>query len=88
MRVKIGPMTKPYIDWSGCPGIEIDPNRQSGSPVFAGTRVPVSVVLNNLHHGGTPDEIDEIVDNFPVTREQVWVVLGYLEKHSVPSLSS
>ncbi len=69
------------IDWSKCPGVEIDPKRQSGTPVFAGTRVPVNVVTNNLHRGGTPDEIEEILDNFDVTREQVNAVLGFLRRH-------
>ncbi|MDQ2842214.1 MAG: DUF433 domain-containing protein [Acidobacteriota bacterium] len=78
-------MIEPLIDWSTCPGVEIDSKRQSGAPVFAGTRVPVNVVLNNLHHGGTPDEIDEILGNFPVTREQINLVIAHLR---VPSLRS
>ncbi len=71
-------MERLQLDWSTCPGVEIDPKRQSGAPVFAGTRIPVDVVLNNIHHGGTSEEIAEILDNFPVTREQVELVLGYL----------
>ncbi len=71
-------MSEPLVDWSTCPGVEIDPKRQSGAPVFAGTRIPVSVVLNNIHDGGTPDEINEILANFPVTREQIKLVLGHL----------
>ncbi|MBV9301920.1 MAG: DUF433 domain-containing protein [Acidobacteriaceae bacterium] len=69
------------IDWSKCPGIEIDPNRQSGAPVFAGTRIPVNVVTNNIHSGGTAEEIEEVLDNFDVTREQVMAVLGFLRQH-------
>ncbi len=42
------------IDWSQCPGIEIDPTRQSGAPIFEGTRIPVDVVLNNVHEGARP----------------------------------
>lgn len=68
------------IDWSECPGVEIDPNRQSGAPVFAGTRIPVNVVTNNIERGGTADEIEEILDNFPVTREQVEIVLDFLRR--------
>jgi uncharacterized protein (DUF433 family) len=68
------------IDWSDCPGVEIDPNRQSGAPVFAGTRIPVNVVTNNIEGEGTPEEIEEIVDNFPVTHEQIQTVLNFLRR--------
>jgi len=79
-------MPEPFIDWATCPGVEIDPKRQSGAPVFAGTRIPVNVVLNNIHHGGAPDEIEEILENFPVTREQVNLVLGHLQRQSLASV--
>ena len=67
------------IDWSKVGGVEIDPERQSGAPVFAGTRIPIDVVTNNIHHGGTNAEIDEIMENFDVTREQIQLVLGQLQ---------
>gem|GEM_PF-4363307 len=69
------------VDWSKVSGVEIDPDKQSGSPVFAGTRVPVNVVTNNIHHGGTKTEIAEILDNFSVTREQINLVLRELRRH-------
>lgn len=68
------------IDWSECPGVEIDPNRQSGAPVFAGTRIPVNVVTNNIEDEGTPEEIEEILENFPVSREQVQTVLNFVRR--------
>lgn len=71
---------KNEIDWSKVPGVEIDPDKQSGAPVFAGTRVPVNVVTNNIHDGGTKSEIDEILDNFNVTREQIDLVLRQLRR--------
>lgn len=70
-----------HINWSECPGIEIDPNRQSGAPVFAGTRIPVNVVTNNIHRGGTPDEIQEILENFDISREQIELVLRFIREH-------
>jgi len=57
------------IDWAKVAGVEIDPERQSGAPVFEGTRVPVSVVTNNLRQS------DEwLLNNFSVTRQQITLV--------------
>lgn len=68
------------IDWSQVVGVEIDPERQSGAPVFAGTRIPVSVVTNNIHHGGTQEEIAAILENFDVSEDQVKLVLSALTR--------
>ena len=46
----------------------IDPDRMSGAPCFAGTRVPVQMLLDHLKHG---DTIDDFLEGAPsVTREQ------------------
>jgi uncharacterized protein (DUF433 family) len=46
-----------------------------GTPVFAGTRVPVQTLLDYLEAGET---IDDFLEGFPtVAREQV---IGFLEK--------
>ena len=48
--------------------IVIDPEVMSGTPVFAGTRVPVQTLLDYLKAG---DRIDDFLDQFPtVKREQ------------------
>jgi uncharacterized protein (DUF433 family) len=53
--------------------ITIDPEIASGTPVFAGTRVPIEALLDNLAAGVT---LDEFLDNFPtVGHEQVLAVL-------------
>lgn len=55
--------------------ITIDPEIVSGAPVFAGTRVPVEALLNNLEAGLT---LDEFLDNFPtVSRAQAVQVLEF-----------
>lgn len=55
--------------------ITIDPEIVSGTPVFAGTRVPVDALINNLEASLT---LDEFLDNFPsVTREQALQVLEF-----------
>ena len=55
--------------------INVDPEIMSGTPVFAGTRVPVDALFNNLSEGVS---LDEFLDNFPtVTREQALAVLKF-----------
>ena len=45
------------MDWK--PFISVDPKVLHGTVCFAGTRVPVSVVLDNLADGETPEQILE-----------------------------
>ena len=55
--------------------ITVDPEIMSGAPVFTGTRVPVTALLENLETGVS---LDEFLANFPtVTREQAVRVLAY-----------
>ncbi|MFT3746323.1 MAG: DUF433 domain-containing protein [Pyrinomonadaceae bacterium] len=55
--------------------ISIDREIMSGVPVFSGTRVPVSALLENLEAGVS---LDDFIENFPtVTREQAVMVLEY-----------
>lgn len=55
--------------------ITVDPETMSGAPVFAGTRVPVSALLENLEAGIS---LDEFIENFPtVKREQAVQVLEH-----------
>jgi uncharacterized protein (DUF433 family) len=62
------------LDWSQCPAVESVPGKRSGAWVFRDTRTPVSVVFDNLEAGAT---IDEIMDWFHVTREQVVAVIDF-----------
>ena len=62
------------LDWSQCPAVESIPGKVSGAWVFKGTRMPVSVVFENLEHGMT---IEELMEQFPVSREQVMAVLEF-----------
>ncbi len=55
------------------PLITASPERLSGAPVFAGTRVPVQALLDYLEGG---DSLDDFVMDFPsVTREHAIAVL-------------
>jgi len=52
-----------------------DPEIMSGTPCFAGTRVPAKTLIDYLEGG---DTIDQFLDGFPtVSREQV---LAFLEE--------
>lgn len=62
------------LDWSQCPVVESVPGKVSGAWVFKDTRTPVAIVFENLEDGLT---IDEVVEQFPVTREQVRAVLEF-----------
>jgi uncharacterized protein (DUF433 family) len=62
------------LDWSQCPAVESIPGKVNGAWVFRGTRTPVAIVFENLEDGLT---IDEVVEQFPVTRDQVKAVLEF-----------
>jgi uncharacterized protein (DUF433 family) len=55
------------------PLISSSPERLGGAPVFAGTRVPVQTLIENLEAG---HPLDQFVDDFPsVTRDHAVAVL-------------
>jgi uncharacterized protein (DUF433 family) len=62
------------LDWSQCPAVESIPGKRSGAWVFRGTRMPVVTVFENLEAGSS---IEEIIEQFHVTREQIQSVLEF-----------
>ena len=62
------------LDWSQCSAVESVPGKVSGAWVFKGTRMPVSLVFENLEAGAS---IDEIRDWFHLTRDQIVDVLEF-----------
>jgi len=62
------------LDWSQCPAVESVPERRSGAWVFRDTRMPVATVFENLEAGSS---IEEIIEQFHVTREQIQSVLEF-----------
>ncbi len=61
--------------------ITASPDVMSGTPVFAGTRVPVQTLLDYLNAG---ESIDDFLEGFPtVKREQV---IAFLEAAQVQIL--
>jgi uncharacterized protein (DUF433 family) len=68
------------LDWSQCPAVESIPGRLSGAWVFRGTRVPVAAIFENLK----TSSIEEVLENFHVTREQVQTVLDFAANSAQP----
>jgi uncharacterized protein (DUF433 family) len=62
------------LDWSQCPAVESIPGKVSGAWVFKDTRTPVAVIFENLEDGMT---VEEVIEQFPVTREQIRAVLEF-----------
>ncbi len=71
----------PALDWSQCPVVESIPGKVSGAWLFRGTRVPVSAVFENLKTSC----IEEVLENFPVTRDQIQAVLDFAAKSAESS---
>ncbi len=62
------------LDWSQCPAVESIPGKVSGAWLFKGTRMPVAIVFQNLEAGAS---IEEIMEWFDLTREQITTVLDF-----------
>jgi uncharacterized protein (DUF433 family) len=62
------------LDWSQCPAVESVPGKVSGAWVFRNSRTPVKLVFENLEDGMT---IDEIIEQYPVSREEIKSVLDF-----------
>jgi uncharacterized protein (DUF433 family) len=68
------------VDWSQCPLVEVDSEIQSGAPILAGTRLPVSAIVDNAEYGLSVAEISE---QFEVSGTQVEAILAYAKGHRV-----
>jgi len=74
MQSRIRPMAQPIVTSS--------PDILSGTPVFAGTRVPVQALIDYLEGGET---IDDFLAGFPtVKRDQV---VAFLEEATARMIS-
>jgi uncharacterized protein (DUF433 family) len=62
------------LDWSQCSAVESVPGKVSGAWVLKGTRLPAATVIENLEDLS----IDEVIEQFDVTREQVVAVLDFV----------
>ncbi|MEO8098323.1 MAG: DUF433 domain-containing protein [Acidobacteriota bacterium] len=71
----------PALDWSQCPAVESIPGKVSGAWVFKDTRLPVATIFENLE-AGSP--IEEIMEQFRVSREQINAVLEFAARSLQP----
>ena len=65
------------LDWSQCLAVESIPGRVSGAWTFRNSRTPVKVVFENLEDGLT---IEEIIEQYPVSREEIKAVLDFASR--------
>ena len=65
------------LDWSQCPAVESIPGKVSGAWLLRGTRTPVKALFENLEAGLS---IDELIEQFPVTREQVHILMAFVAR--------
>jgi len=62
--------------------VESIPGKVSGARVFRGTRVPVAAIFENLKNAA----MEEVLENFHVTLEQVETVLDFAAKSTLETL--
>jgi uncharacterized protein (DUF433 family) len=63
------------LDWSQCPAVESIPGKVSGAWVLRGTRMPASVIFENMEAGASLDDIMEWFEG--LDREQVKAVIEF-----------
>ena len=70
------------------PGITMDPAIRFGKPCIKGTRIDVATVLGGLAAG---EKIEDIEENYRLTRDQVMAALAYathVAQHLPPAVKS
>jgi uncharacterized protein (DUF433 family) len=63
------------LDWAQCPAVESIPGKVSGAWVLRGTRMPVSVIFENLEAGANIDDIMAWSEG--LNREQIKAVIEF-----------
>jgi uncharacterized protein (DUF433 family) len=67
------------LDWSQCPAVESVPGKVSGAWVLRGTRMPVSVIFENLVAGANIDDLMEWFEG--LDRDQVKAVIDFAARN-------
>ncbi len=50
------------MDWTGCPVVEIDPEKLGGTPILKGSRMPADAIVENFQDGLPAEEIAEVFE--------------------------
>jgi len=56
------------------PGVTVNPRVMGGTPVLAGTRIPIGVIVGHLAAG---DLMETVMDEYRITHQQILAALGY-----------
>ncbi len=72
------------LDWSQCPAVESIPGKVGGAWVFEDTRMPVSLVFENLELGAT---VEEIMEWHHLSHDQILNVLEFAARSLDPPIS-
>jgi len=70
------------------PGITMDPEVRFGKPCIKGTRIDVATILGRFSTG---DKIEDIQEDYDLTRDQVMAALSYathVAEHLPPAVKS
>jgi uncharacterized protein (DUF433 family) len=62
--------------------VSIDPEILSGTPVFAGTRVPIQNLFDYIEGG---DDLSEFLDDFPSVSREAAIALLQMAKKTLTS---
>jgi uncharacterized protein (DUF433 family) len=81
LRYENGGYDMATLDWSQCPAVESIPGKVSGAWVSRGTRVPVLAIFENLK----TSPMEEVLENFDATRDQVQAVLDLASMSTQPT---
>jgi uncharacterized protein (DUF433 family) len=65
--------------------VERNPGKVSGAWALSDTQMPISVIFENLDYGAT---IEEIIENYAVTCEQIQSVLEFAARNVAALRSS
>jgi uncharacterized protein (DUF433 family) len=56
------------------PGVTVNPRMMGGTPVLAGTRIPIGVIVGHLAAG---EPLETVMGEYRITGEQILAALGY-----------
>ena len=69
------------INWAACPVLESVPGKMGGAWVFRGTRVPYTIVLDNI----SDMSVSEIANSYPtLRRDQIVSFLDFVAQSAAP----